>query len=273
MGYPFFSWRDYGGDREQITLSEDLSDLQITSKRDIVDSYSIGGGRSRQNLRPWVEVRIVLDRFTDRKLFLNFRGMLNHLERGGTVAFGNDHEKAFIAPVVGRKFQGNSQHRVGLNLGAEYSTGTTSTTVFDIGDEIVIESGAPHAKRNHAVVSHDASYSADEYLIQTTGYHLYTDYPEGATWVRHHDFFPTCVLPTGAVGTAMLSHDHRITYTLDMTLIYILPRLTIDQTTSAESSQPTDDSGGGNTTDKPDWDSWSGGSDSGTFGGSGYGGS
>ena len=100
MGYAFYTWKphqttDIAPARETITLTEDLTDLQITPKRDTFESYSIFGGRSRENLRAWMDVRITLDRFNDRELFRRFRGMIDHLERGGSVAFGNDSNKCY----------------------------------------------------------------------------------------------------------------------------------------------------------------------------------
>ena len=77
MGYPFFTWLPHmngaAPDRETILLTEDLSDLQVQPRRDVADTFSISGGRSRELLRPWVDVRILLDRFNNRKLLGNFR--------------------------------------------------------------------------------------------------------------------------------------------------------------------------------------------------------
>ena len=232
MGFPFFSWRphqDYTlaggmGGRETILLSEDLTDLQITPRRDVVDVYSIGGGRSRQNLRAWMDVRITLDRFTDRELFRQFTDMINHLERGGTIAFGNDHQKAVLARLNNNLPQGKNVIGFGYNLCSEYSTGVSDTTLLSTGDEIVIESSLPKANRHYTTVGTPSGYTSPNPDVgrYTIGLNLSSEFTDKA-WVRHSDFFPTLILPT--VGQQFLTHDRRLTYTLDIQLAYILPYL------------------------------------------------
>ena len=156
MGYPFFSWyplHSMSPRIEIINFGEDLSDLQVTPKRDVVDSFSLMGGRSRELLRPWVEVRVVLDRFTDRKLFRQLSAMINHLERGGSVAFGNDHQKIWMARTE-RISQGATSVLHGANVGGGYYDGSTPVlSTLSSPDEIVIETGAPLAKREYHTVS------------------------------------------------------------------------------------------------------------------------
>ena len=231
MGYPFFSWRphqqvspvDGMGDREEILLDEDLTDLQITPKRDIVDAWSIGGGRSRQNMRAWMEVRITLDRFTDRTLFRKFRGMINHLERGGSIAFGNDHQKAVLGRINGYGVQGSDKIKLGVNECSGYSSAVGDKTELDVGDGLVIESPLPLANRHYSKIGQKVAFGFDSTILyKSLDPPLYTNFPLQG-WGRHEDFFPTLVLPS--VGGAYLTHDRRLTYTLDITLVYVLPRL------------------------------------------------
>ncbi len=97
MGMPFFTWWPHqsrtGTTRQTITLTEGLSDLQITPKRDVIDTFAIDGGRARELLRPYCEVRIVLERNTDRELFRRFNSMINHLQHRGVAAVGLDSQK------------------------------------------------------------------------------------------------------------------------------------------------------------------------------------
>jgi hypothetical protein len=223
----------------------------------VVDVYSIGGGRARNNMRAWIDVRITLDRFTDRGVFRKFRAMINHLERGGVVAFGNDHQKAIFAQLTNKKFQGNSSAQVYESMTGEYSSGSTATTVFRTGDEIVIEGSLPKANRDYARITYDDSaYSEGKATYYFTADPLTSDYAD-RSHVRHSDFFPTCILPAGSVGSALLTHDRRLTYTLDLTLTYILPYIAPKETTEPQPAVPADNTG--NAGDKPDYDSVDGG--------------
>jgi hypothetical protein len=239
MGYPFFSWyplHSMSPRIEIINFGEDLSDLQVTPKRDVVDSFSLMGGRSRELLRPWVEVRVVLDRFTDRKLFRQLSAMINHLERGGSVAFGNDHQKIWMARTE-RISQGATSVLHGSNVGGGYYDGSTPVlSTLSSPDEIVIETGAPLAKREYHTVS---SASASQINLGES-LDTFDSYPTGSI-VRYSDFYPTLIMPPNEVGGAHLTHDHRITYTLDINLAYVIPVVTGDS-----NDQPN----GG---DQPDW--------------------
>ena len=224
MGYPFFSWFPHqadGATMETITLSEELSDLQVTPKRDVIDSFGIHGGRSRELLRPWVDIRIVLDRFNDRALFRKLTAMINHLERGGVITFCNDSDKAFAARTRAAEAQDSSIMDLTPQDTDLY---TTHPATLANGDEVVIESGPPAGKREyHTIASHTTDGTGGTRLvIGADGLDLFDDYPAGSV-VRFSDLYPTLILGPGQVGGALLTHDHRITYTLDLLLSSIQP--------------------------------------------------
>ncbi len=231
MGFPFFTWWPHqsklGTTRQTITLSEGLSDLQITPKRDIIDTYTIDGGRVRELLRPYLDVRIVLERYTDRNLFRDLNSMINHLERGGTVAFGLDSENAWSCQLLVEVEPGATLLKVGPNETSTYHADSASA-VPQIKDEITIESGPPVAKRESHVIE-GIGTSGENFNLTIDPADVLREratfdyFPEGST-VRFSDFFPTMILPTGAVGSMMNTHDHRIAYTLDITLTYVIPR-------------------------------------------------
>jgi len=247
MASPFFTWWPHMsgllGARETITLSEDMSDLQVTPRRDVIDTYSLHGGRSREMLRPWLDVRLVLERFTDRDLFRKFSAMINHLERGGVVAFGLDSSKAWAATTATYTQQGDMRVYCGKVITEKYHAASASVEPAAT-DEFVIESGPPTGKREYhlihsavgsptsaVVIDIDSSTSSPTTMFRD-------DYPIGSR-VRFSDFYPTLILDAGAVGTGLLTHDHRISYTLDLPLVYVLP---IDQpdVTEAEGDEPGD---------------------------------
>ena len=260
MGYPFFTWKPHqttsysGGARVTIDLTEILTDLQITPRRDVVDSFSIFGGRSRENLRAWMDIRIQLDRFTDRELFRKFRNMIDHLERGGSIAFGNDSEKCYASQLTEKHYQGTVQLHTGENLFTTYHSDAPAQLAQ--GDEIVVESFPPKAGREYQVV-HSHTAGTPEKINLGPGFSggkLVDSYGENAR-VRHTDFWPVLILPTAGVGAPMLTHDRRMTYTLDILLSYVLPvpePQTSAQGANKESTVTYD--GIGILTDKPDYD-------------------
>jgi hypothetical protein len=233
MGMPFFTWWPHqsrtGTTRQTITLTEDLSDLQIMPKRDVVDTYAIDGGRVRELLRPYVDVRIVLERYTDRDLFRRFNSMINHLERGGVVAFGLDSAKAWACRLDREAGPNAISLTVGANETTTYHADSASASP-SVGDELTIESSPPIAKREQHLVESVTALSPgfkisidDSDVVDS----LYDYFPAGSL-VRHSDFFPTLILPQSGVGAMSNTHDHRISYTLDLTLTYLIPRTEVE---------------------------------------------
>jgi len=246
MSYPIFSWIPHQLDattlfemddpEQRVYLDlydhrEQLSDLQVTPMRDVVDTYSIGGGVSRTMTRAWQNVRIVIDRFNDRDLFRRLSNMINHLERGGVVSFANRKDKCYASRLVSDVFPDDKVIRVGPNLCKAYSTTEIDFLNEAQNDEIVIEQAPPFSKRWHGVLisktetgdggaSHQVGRIA--YGGSDTIYAVEEGFNQGDL-VRYHDFWPTLVLPKSQVGAGLLTHDHRITYTLDLNLQYIIP--------------------------------------------------
>jgi hypothetical protein len=248
MGYPVFYWKPHqirrsAGDPkiETIQLSEDLSDLQVTPRRDVVDAYSIHGGRSRELLRAWLDVRIVLDRFNDRALFRKFSAMINHLERGGHVAFSVDSDKLWNAFLTSNAGQTSTKLYHGSNQAIEWGSSVTTLGT----DEIVVESMPPKSGREYqAVTTHTYDTAAAEGVITLAdSMNLFDTYREGAH-VRYSDYYPNLCLDSRNIGGALLTHDHRITSTLDLPMVYIMPLPPV-----AKFSQPSPNG----SKDPPDW--------------------
>lgn len=76
------------------------------------------------------------------------------------------------------------------------------------------------------------------------GSDLFDSYREGAH-VRYSDYYPNLCLDSRNIGGALLTHDHRITSTLDLPLVYIIPLSPLSQ---GIQQNPTT-----NSNDKPDW--------------------
>ena len=242
MSYPIFSGQPHQIDpwtaldpdgRVYIDLydhREQLSDLQVTPMRDVSDVYAIGGGFSRTMTRAWQNVRIVIDRFSDRDLFRRLSNMINHLERGGVVSFSNNKDKCYASRLQVDINPDHDYMYVEPNLCKSYSTTEIDMLNFAQNDEVIIEQAPPFAKRHHSVLI-DASETADGHLLKV-GRITFGGVDErkpidegfnGGDLVRYADFWPTLILPKNQIGGGLLTHDHRITYTLDLNLQYIIP--------------------------------------------------
>ena len=225
MAYPIFSWLPHQDGtsspiRQYIELSEYLSDLQVTPQRDVSDTYAISGGVTRTMTRAWLNVRITLDRFSDRAVFRDLTNMINHLERGGTVSFCNDKNKAYAARLDAAGIStGGTKIGAGENLYKKYST--TAVDFLQINDEVVVENEPPFAVRAIKKIAGKTEFDtgAASYTVDAA----FTEAHREGAFIRYADFWPCLYLPKSQINSGVLTHDHRINYTLDINLQYIIP--------------------------------------------------
>ena len=203
---------EYGGLRT-IDFGERVSDLQITPYRDVSDSVSMGGAFSRVARRSGMRVRIVLERFTDHELAEKFYSLQSHIEAGGGFSFAVDSAKTFAAFV-------NATGSTSIGPGFAAETFTHDDRILSeygahglaADDVIHMESFGPGARREELRV-----HSYDEAIKQIVsktpaiyGHHL-------PALIRHRDFFPYLIWPESQTQNPIITHDHRISFTLDMT--------------------------------------------------------
>lgn len=193
----------------EIDFGEIISDVQITPYRVVNDAVSIGGAFSRVSRRSGMKVRIVNERFTDTTLAEKLYSLQSHLTAGGAMSFavdGNDHYAAF---------KGITTADPGKAVFP-----TMSAPLFDAygailpvtGDVLHIESFGAGSRYEENVVS---TYNDGTRTLTLKRGLMYghTD----PMLVRHRDFFPALYLPEDAMGTPIITSDHRITYTFDAT--------------------------------------------------------
>tara|TARA_Y100000401_G_C8323843_1_gene226967 strand:+ start:2032 stop:2886 length:855 start_codon:yes stop_codon:yes gene_type:complete len=198
----------YGG-LNVIDFGERLSDLQITPYRVVSDSVSMGGSFCRLARRSGMRVRIVLERFTDETLAQQLYSLQSHLEAGGGFSFAVDDDKKFAAFVdyfSGGLFAYDLIVHDDLVLSEYGSHGLASDDVMHL------ESFGPGGRREELQVS---SYDFTTKKITPKSSIMYNH--QGPSLVRHRDFFPFLIWPEDQTGTPILTHDHRISYTLDFT--------------------------------------------------------
>ncbi len=201
----------YGG-LITIDFGERLSDLQITPYRDVSDSVSMGGAFSRVARRSGMRIRIVLERFTDFELAEKFYSLQSHLEAGGGFSFAVDSAKTFAA------FINTAETSLGFGFAmnrfvhddrilSEY--GAHGLAADDV---IHMESFGPGGRREEMRVD---SYTEASKKIQTKLPAIY-NHPLPSL-VRHRDFFPYLIWPEAQMGSPIITHDHRVSWTVDFT--------------------------------------------------------
>ncbi len=198
---------------QTIDLGEVISDLQITPYRISHDAVSIGGRLSRVNRRVGLRARIILERFTDTELAEKLYTMGDHIERGGAVSFTVDTAKCYAAFVKAMPDDFYSAptrgtYMMGPALFDEYSASAPAA-----GDVLFVESFGPDAKREEVRV-HTFNVLTRE--LQVSPPLRYNH--QGPLMIRHRDFFPVLFRSARNNEQAMLTHDHRISYTWDLTL-------------------------------------------------------
>lgn len=200
----------YGG-LNVIDFGERLSDLQISPYRDVSDSVSMGGAFSRVARRTGMRVRVVLERFTDYELAERFYSLQSHLEAGGGFSLAVDDDKKFAAFVDffsgGLGFAHEDifhQDRILSEYGAH---GLAADDIMHL------ESFGPGSRREELRVQ---SYDSATKKIATKAPNIIYNHPMPA-FIRHRDFFPYLIWPEDQVSTPIITHDHRVSWTVDFT--------------------------------------------------------
>ena len=209
----FFYYPSSGGSLERIDLGENLSDLQVTPQRTVEDAYSLSGARDRISSGGILKIRFVNDRFTDGDLAYKLESLWTHLELGGLCGAVNDSAKAWAGYCESVPQRGDTELITGGNLYSAYTSGLAVAGAIAGGDIVCIQSSAPGIVREYCKVD---SVSGDTITLDDP---IRYDYPEGSTiLVRHRDFFPAMRAPAEMMNTQIVTHDHRLSYTLDLTL-------------------------------------------------------
>ena len=160
-----------------------------------------------------LQVRVVDDRFTDGDLAYKLETLSTHLELGDFCAVCNDSSEAWAGYVDSAPARGDTVLTTGGNLYAAFTDGLAVSASIGGGDIVCIQSTPPGVIREFCKVD---SVSGD--VITLTDPIRFT-YPAGSVvLVRHRDFHPAMRAPASLAGTQIVTSDHRISFTLDLTL-------------------------------------------------------
>lgn len=207
MGNPhFYFYPDGQRNLQSIDLGEKITDLQRVPLR-MADSAKAGGRMYRTSHAGGLRVRIIWQNFSSDTIAYELKSMSAHLERGGAVGFSVDHAKSWCGLVTSPPPKGRLLLPTGGNI---YSAWNSSATLA-ANDVLVMESPDPRALREYVVHSSTANNQLTLSALTIYTYEL-------APMVRYHDFYPVLTLPQSELNKAFVTHDHRLTYTLDITL-------------------------------------------------------
>ena len=196
--------------RQEIDFGEILSDLQITPYRVVSDAVSIGGAFSRVARRSGMRVRIIHERFADDALAEKLYSLQSHLGAGGAISFAVDSDNAYAAFVqpYSSLEAGTTTHTMEPELMSTYGGGDPVS-----GDVFHVESFGASPRREEVRVS---GFN-DTMRILTMQTALKYNHARPILF-RHRDFFPALFWPESQMSSPILTHDHRISWTLNFEL-------------------------------------------------------
>lgn len=217
MAAPAIYWYpDPRGTLEHIDFGavgeEGLSDIQEFPGAEVRDARGGDQTQRRTFLGEVFRVRIILERFGPvghSALERDLAALQLHLDRGGRIGFSGDHARTWAVMPAGAPARGDTTVRTPSGPFSAWS----SSGAIAAGDELVIEQGNPDPKREVQLVDSTTSSTVT--------------FDRGLRWtfsappvVRWRDFYPVLRRPKDQLGRPLVSHDHRVNFTLDMTLEY-----------------------------------------------------
>lgn len=247
MGFPRFYWYPkesgiayyaaHGDPLLKVDIDEPISDLQYSMKRTVTDSIAMSGKKFRAYQKPYVEVRIILERFTDEALARDLYSMEAHLQKGGAVGFSMDRDKtwlSFVGDILetdhttttalasqSSRVHFNAEPLSGPAKRANFFAHWESAATIAVGDVVHLDGTVQRFNHEELKVGSLFPDGADKTRgwMEPTGALNRYEYGLGSV-IRFRDFWPFLCLPESQVGRPLITHDHRINFTFDATFHY-----------------------------------------------------
>jgi len=211
----YFAGGSYTDEVTEIQFGGPLSELSWVPIRDRRSGWTLAGSMRSVVNTGRLRVTISLGPFNDsgsmQYLAHQLESMSAHLERGEPVSFAADRNKAFAAGLSLGVNPGDTSLLHTDNLFEEYG-GSIALAANDI---LCIESPNPEHKREYVRVSDPLPLAANSMTLADAVRYEYTELP---VMVRHRDFFPVLYMPEQELGKSIVTWDHRLTFSLDVTL-------------------------------------------------------
>jgi len=210
----FWYYPDPDGTLEEVDLGEGISNLFWEPERQAEDAIAGDAGQYRELGWGRLRVFISLERMkSGAALARSLENMQSHLERNGAVAFCADKDKA-VAVFAKSTLQRGDQ--------AIFSDGNpfavfNSSAAMAANDVVCVQTPSMEANREWA----DLTTWTSEYSFALNGSAngvLYST-DSDVIMVRYQDFFPVLRMPIDQINRNIVTHEHRIGYTLDIQLV------------------------------------------------------
>ena len=217
MGSPTFYWYPHPDSTSLQTLSlgeglgELFTDWQIVAS----DGEGIDGAIFRSVGLYRQIVTIQRDRMTGgESLGHKLASIQNHLDRGYSVGFSADADKAWFAPVNLGPISGDTSIDVGGNPFKSIVGNNTPAN----DDYIAIETGSPGTV--HEIVQKSSgtigATTGGTMIIANGCAFTYTNTTAYARWYR---YWPLLKRPASEIGTNMVSNEHGLLWSLSVRLV------------------------------------------------------
>jgi hypothetical protein len=200
----------------EIDLGEPLGELQSEFEHDAVDAVTQSGAIFRSVSRGGEIITIQRDRMQlGEDLAIQFDAMQNHLDRGYSVFFCADADKAWAAAVTIPPQAGIFALSVN---DAVFST-ITGTSVIPVADDyVVIESdNPPYIRETQEIQS--ISVTAGSGGTVTLKKRLNFDYTNRPVFMRHYRTWPVLKRPQADVGKAIITNEGGRLFSLSLRLV------------------------------------------------------
>ena len=244
MANPRFYWTSWekgvpwmsGTITRTVDIDEPISDLQIRQTREVSDAITLSSMQHRNHKRPYLEVRVILERFTDPALARELYALESHLQKGGYVGFSADRSKTWASWLGGgtsptgelvvaegdKLLSVYGPARVGADSNSNLFKHYESTGLVSGGDIVALDGTIDNF--HHEELEVDASGNTFSGTRSTGKLNTVATHAGGARYeyeqgsiVRYRDFWPYLSLPDNQVGKPIITHDHRVSWTFDAT--------------------------------------------------------
>ena len=198
-----------------LDLGEALGEMYSDMITEAVDAISLTGSMSRSVGRMQEIVTIQRDRMVlGEDLAYRFHAMQNHLDRGFTVSFAADADKAFCHPLRGVHNSGTKR----INCYAHPFVNLVGSTVaVGINDYATIETSSPALIQEQVKVTTNGN-------ISNAGGHFDIDerlcfqYDEPA-YLRHYRYYPILKRPQSDLGHSIITNEGGRLFSLSIRLV------------------------------------------------------
>lgn len=188
-----------------------FTDLQEVPVVDAATARAQSGARTTTVRSRLLRMRFVLERFSGlasagQDLARHLLSLQAHLERGGTIGVALDEDKAWASVTTATSLARGTSGILTKGPGW-YNTAATLAA----NDELVMQSEPPEGVREWVKLS---SVSASGKTLTLSAGCRYTYGTR--VLIRHRGFHPA--LKLADVARPFITHEHRLAYTLDLTL-------------------------------------------------------